>query len=393
MCIIVCAMVSIQPIMFFVNMICNLAVSEGFIYDTVVCYLALFVLMFLGLKRIYRKIKPDIMGFIAILVGAWLITMLMFPDNGKYMYTKLTDVMNNPLYYVFLYSFPGYMFVRYISDYEQLKRIMSYFSVAVVVCSIVSFFIVLKNQETQQQYMVFAYNMLLHTTFLILMFFEKKNPIYLVIGIAGAVMIVLAGCRGAVVCLALSIVVYTMFRKTNSWKKLFFISLIATGIVLLVIYFENIISYMTNLAEKLDISSRTLDLLESGDIADDSGRGAIQEKIIENFNLVGHGLFGDRVLSESETYAHNFAIEIICHFGYLYGIPILITVFVLLLRGLFAKNASLRFLIIVFMSAGIFKLFLSGSYLNLEPSFYVLLGLCVNSIKGKSNNKQMLRGR
>ena len=197
-------------------------------------------------------------------------------------------------------------------------------------------------------------------------------------------MIFLAGCRGALASIVVCIMLYMFFRKDKPIKKLALIAVILLVGCLVLINFETILDSLTDVAENLNMSTRTIEMIQEGEFLEDSGRGIIQEKLKEGYTLFGSGLYGDRVLSQRESYAHNIIIEILIQFGIIPGMAILLILLVLLLNGVFAKNSDIRFFVIVFMSAGLIKLFFSSSYLMQEPAFYVLLGLCVNSMSNKS---------
>lgn len=373
------ALISYMPITAFFNSIFNNILGMRNSFDSLFCYLVLFALLSQSLMLIYKRIKTDIAVFLSILLVVWFISYIPLDDaDARYMFTSMRDILGNPFYRLFVYAFLGYVFVRYIHDYNILKKTLNIYSVVVVLCSVITFFLTL-SEDYQEQYMVFSYDMLIHSTFLILLYLEEKKIINLIIGIIGVVMIFIAGCRGAIASFMLCMIVYVLFRKTKSTQKALLVVVSLVALFFVLFYFEDIFAFMNTLTERLGINSRTLTLIEEGELFNDSGRGKIQEKIISDFNFFGHGLYAERFFDEGSSYAHNLIIEIIYHFGYFFGIPILLEVLWMLFNGVFAKNAELRFLVIVFMSAGLFKLFFSGSYLHQEPSLYILLGLCVNA--------------
>lgn len=375
------ALISYMPINTFLNKFLTRMIGMQTYFDTLLCYFVLYVLIFQSIMFIYKRIKTDISASAVILLIVWFASYLNLDDaNAQYMFTRLRDIHENPFYRLFLYSFSGYVFVRYIYDYNIFKKTLKIYSIVVVLCSVITFFLTL-SEDYQEQYMVFSYDMLIHSTFLILLYFEEKKIINLIIGIIGIVMIFIAGSRGAMASFMLCMFVYVLFRKTKSTRKVLLVIVSLVALFFVLFYFEEILNYMDILAERLGINSRTLTMMREGELFNDSGRSEIQEKIISNFNFFGHGLYAERFFDEGSSYAHNLIIEIIYHFGYFFGIPILLCILWLLLNGVFAKNAQLRFLVIVFMSAGLFKLFFSGSYLHQEPSLYIMLGLCVNASK------------
>lgn len=385
MCVMIGVLVSMQPLTYFINTVCNYLISWGFVYDTVACYLLFFVLLFFSVKSIYRRTKVDIVVFLLLLCIAWGATSVFHSGdgNGKYMYTFFKDILYNPMYILFLYAFPGYVFVRYISNYELFEEIMIKFSIAVVISSTITFFLLLIREEVQQQYMTFSYNMLLQTVMLILSYFRRKKILYLIVGMIGTIMIFVAGCRGAMVSLVASVLLYMFFRKDKLIKKLALIAVLLLVSCVVLMNFEGILGYLSEVAEDMNMDSRTIEMIQEGEFLEDSGRGKIQENLKDAYSLFGSGLYGDRVVTDKETYAHNIVIEILIHFGIIFGIPILAVIFIMIMKGLFSKNSNIRFFVIVFMSAGLMKLFFSSSYLMQEPAFYVLLGLCSNAISEK----------
>lgn len=387
LCITLCALISYLPLTNFVNDVCNKFVGEGFIYDSLACYTVLLVFIVKSLAIVLKNIRKDILAVTFLFIAAWVITYTFFPDNRKYMVTRVSDVMGNPFYVLFVFSFSGYIFSRYITDFERLERIFVWFAVATVIGSIISFFLTL-GKNFQKQYMVFAYNLLIHIVFLTIRYFERKNLFHLAVAAAGFLAMVIAGCRGALVSFFACIAVYVLFGKTELRKKTIFIAIICVLLYIVLVNFKDMISWMIDVAEKLKIDSRTLKLIENGEFLNDSGRSVIQDRIITKYNLFGHGLYSDRVLSGG-SYAHHFVIEITSQFGYVFGFPILTVVFVLIARGLLANDKHLRNLVIVFLSTGMFKLFFSSSYLNQEPAFYILLGLCINCFDYK---RQLIMG-
>ncbi len=384
-CATVCALISYSPITGVINDIFNLFVTEQFIYDSLACYMVLLFMLVKTLIVAGKNVKRDIIYLGLFLLGAWVVAYVFFPYNKYYMFTSFSDVMENPFYILFVFAFGGYLFSRYITDYDLFEKYFIRFSLVVVIASVASFFITLE-EDFQKQYMVFSYNMLVQVVCLIVMFFEKKKISYLVVGFLGFMVMFMAGCRGATICCLGSVLIYFLFKK-NSLHEKFLIGLLAGVILFFFIRkFDGILSRVSNLAESFGIDSYALNRIQRGEFLNDSGRGEIQKKIIEEFNLFGHGIYGDRILG-GWRYSHNFIIEIIAQFGYLFGIPILAFVFYLLAKGLTSDDGRMRILIAIFMATGFLKLLLSSSYLNREPAFYIMLGLCVNAVAPKVISK------
>ena len=380
-CITVGALLSYLPLTDFLNNFFNVVLRFGTSLDTLLCYVVLWMLVLWPMYYIHKNIKRDISVIFIVLLVAWFLSYgyLAGAEKPELFFTSWIDIHGNPFYIFFAYAFFGYVATRYITDYDLLQRVLVRFSVVVVVCSTMSFFLTLSS-KFQAQYMVFSYNMTMQSVFLFLYYFEKRNPLHLVVGILGISMILMAGCRGAIVCVLGCVLLYAFFGRMKMSKKILLVFVLAIAAVLVFINFYAILDYLIELAEEMKMSSRTLRLIQDGEFFEDSGRGKIQEQIIEKFDVVGYGLYGDRIITKENTYAHHLFLEIICHYGYMLGIFLILVIMNTVFKGLFTKNSKIRFLVIVMLSTGLFKLFFSGSYLNQEPAFYVLLGLCVNAI-------------
>lgn len=381
-CITLGALLSYLPITNFVNNVFNIVIRFNTTIDTLICYLCLLALMLRSITLIYKKMKKDIMIFLSCFLLVWLISygFLGGKTEPQLFFTTWGDVVGNPFYILFVYSFFGYVLTRYITDYDLFCRVLAGFSLAVVMCSTLSFFMTL-NGGNQAQYMVFSYNMTMHSVFAFLYYFEKRNPLYLFVGVLGFVMILMAGCRGAIVCIAVSMVLYALFSKMKPFRKMVLIGALLIAVIVVVMNFDGILNYLIDVAEKLDIDSRTLNKISEGDFFVSVGRNKIRAEVINSFDIYGHGLYGDRTLTKQNTYAHNLMLEMLSHHGYILGSILMAVIVIMILRGISSQNRRISFLVIVMMSTGFCKLFFSGSYLHQEPAFYVLLGLCMNSIK------------
>jgi hypothetical protein len=254
----------------------------------------------------------------------------------------------------------------------------------VVLLSTVTFFLLVK-QGTQPQYMVFSYNMLVHTIYLFIDFIEHKKLSDGIISILGMIMIFIGGARGPIIIFIYTIIIYFLLRKEGLYKKVIGVFLLIVTAIIIYSNFENIIRWLIYIADANSIDSRTLKMIIDNNFFDSSGRDKIYELLINSISLLGTGLYGDRAISG--FYAHNIIIELLVQFGYTIGPLIILMLVIVIANGIVSKNNSIRNLSIIFISSGFFKLFLSGSYLNQEPCLYILLALGVNSICLRRENK------
>ena len=375
----VCTMICFSPIVHFINQLCRTIFGTGVTLDTLICYLALAILLLASLKQLHYQIKPDALFILVLFALAYGLTYSFVDVNQRYMFTEWTDFAGNPAYLLFAFSLPAYVFMRYIKDYERMFEVCRYFSLAAVFCSFGSFLLmILRN--AQPEYMSFSYNLLFGTIFSTVYFFEKKKVLSLIAAIVGVLLIFLAGARGPLACYIFSLIICFLLSKITVSKKICLILLFITLGLICMVLWEELLLGMKNAVEALGISSRTVDLLINGEFFSDSSRSEIQLKIIDGFTLLGKGLYGDRVVGENH-YAHNLIIELISQWGYLFGTVIVGALGVLIFKAFRTKNGYLRLLIFAFFSSSVVKLMFSESYLAHNAVFFVMIAACVNAIE------------
>lgn len=370
------ALFSFAPIVFFVNILTNKFINENIVYDTILLYLILLFLIFRSLTFVINKIKIDVLIITILFIVTYLFNYLFFEQNREFMFTNLLDIINNPFYNFIVYNLFGYIFMRYIYDFDIFDGYLLKFSYIIVIVSFLSYIILLDTNE-HPQYMVFSYNMLFHTIYLFINFIEKKSVFSGIISTIGVILIFVSGARGPIVIFIFTILLYSLLRKEKFEKKI--INLCSVSILTIFVYFNfNIIlKYILNEVQRIGINSRTLQIILSNDFLNTSGRDLIFFEQIKKVNFFGFGLFGDRVISN--TYSHNLLLEFLVQHGYFIGSILFLLLFGIIISGFVSNNNKINRLTLIFISTGFLKLFLSGSYLNQEPSLYILLGLCINS--------------
>lgn len=375
----VCMMICFSPLTHFVNQLCRTIIGTGFTLDTLLCYAILAGMILASLKQLHFQIKIDALLVLILFAVAFGLTYAFAGSNRIYMFTEWNDFAGNPLYLLFVFSLPGYVFMRYITDYDRLFEICRRFSVVVVFCSLGSFVLMLLRDK-QPEYMSFSYNLLFATVFSTISFFEKKKNLSLVAAIIGILLIFLAGARGPLLCYLFSLFVYLLMSKAAIAKKLVLVFLLFSAGVIILLLWNQMLLTLKDTVEQIGISSRTIDILLEGEIFSDSSRGEIQKTIIVGFTLLGRGLYGDRVVGDGH-YSHNLIIELISQWGYLLGTLIVVLLGVLFFKGFRTKNQTLRLLILAFFSSSVVKLMLSESYLAHNVLLFVLIAACVNALE------------
>lgn len=324
-----------------------------------------------------------------IITGVLLILLAFsyaFNVNARpYIWTKLFDYQNNPIYLFFLYGYVAFLLSDYIHDVSLFLNMLYKFSKVSVVFAAIHY-ILGAISGSYPSYMTFSYNLLFPTAFL---WTCKMNPSTLILAILGSLLILIAGCRGALVCLIMGVLVFYLFiRQMKPVNRFLMIFGSIILVLLLIVFWNTILSAIQTVTEALGLSSRTVDKLAGNDFLSDSGRSRIIRILSNRVRVFGYGLFGDRGLTNGR-YAHNIFYELIIDFGWPVGTLLFIAWVVLIIFALVKSDIAARQLICVLLPGGCFKLFLSGSYLAQEPAFYMLLGVCINSVILYRERKKM----
>lgn len=216
----------------------------------------------------------------------------------------------------------------------------------------------------------FGYDMLFPTIIFIYLYMKKKNSFHLVLSAVGLILILTNGSRGALLMPIVFVGIMLINGIANSsntkWKWLKIFAIIIFVVILLV--FGNIIVLkVADLLQSLGFESRTLEMLGKGEISSDSGRSTIWEAVwtaIKNGGVFGYGAFGDRPFVypiHFVGYSHNILLEMVCSFGII-GILLIVIMIVKSVKMLFfCKDNKYKELFIIFFSISL-QLLISMSF-------------------------------
>lgn len=351
--------------------------------DTVFLYTSFWAVILVGLILVLLRAKNmpiDIFLIAGGIIIAYVISYLYFPENSMYMRFNHLYYVGNPIYALFIFSLPAYAFVRQLTDYTYFKKYMTVFSYLVVILSVITFFFA--RETSAAGYMTLSYNMLFQLFFLIVTKSNHKVLRFIVVSL-GVFVLMFGGSRGAAISLLIGVFIHVLFNKTNSKRKIISLIYIAFLIFFFLFFAKEIMALISILLKFLNIESRTFDMIVSLEFFNESGRDVIREKIFSNISLFGEGLYADRAILGG-GYSHNIVLEIILQFGIIVG-PILIALICFaIFKGLRRKNSPEWSIIIASLPSGLISLMFSGSYLYIAPCFYMLLGLCTNSLENKT---------
>lgn len=305
-----------------------------------------------------------------------LLTYAFNEKARKYIWTDFFDLRGNPVYMLFFFAYAAFLLSDYLHDVSLFLRTLQWFSRIGIILALFHY-ITGAISGTTPQYMTFSYNALLPTAFLWTCSFSGFS---ILLAVIGTLLIFVAGCRGALLCLLLGVILYYAFFKEMHPVKRFLMIFIGSIVFLFLLFFwGQIMNSSSDLLKLMGISSRNVEKIVNNDFFSDSGRSVYKNVIRKRAGLVGYGFFGDRSLLAGH-YVHSIIYELIIDFGWPLGIGLFLSWIAMLIYALVKADEPGRRLMCVLLPGGCFKLFLSGSYLAQEPAFYMLLGVAFNCI-------------
>lgn len=377
-CLFLSFLLCFTPIVSSLNVIFNLFLG-GISLNTGLLYIIYFVLMVAFLFSNIRYMPKKLFCALVFFFVSYFGTVIFFPQNVEYMWTTADDLLTNPTYILLFFVISGFIASFYLKDMELFISIFEKFSVVTVALLAIRFFMGFIIRSSMPEYMTFSYNLLLPTTFVLLLCIKEFKWYRAAIAILGIGLIFVAGCRGALLGAVISPLMYIFFFGKLDKNIKYRMTILLVALLLIVLFFyDPILQAVSSKLTSIGLNSRTLEKLLNSSITDDSGRGKILQNAMSHVGLLGHGLWGDRVLLDG-NYPHNVMAEILIDYGWILGSGILILLMCIILRGLYKANVLMSIVLCSLLSTGIVKLQLSGSFVNQEPAFYVLIGLCVNS--------------
>lgn len=321
------------------------------------------VSMFVWIKRKFVYAVAVYMAWIAI----FAVHFLVFPENREGYWAGTTDLL--------VLCLPCFINVSLIRNTKIHLRIMMYVGGLTFIAgeAVLVYRLFIGVTQVSDYNMSYSGYMLFPATVLLYCFTKEHKISHLLISLLCFVSMVILGSRGAVVAWLVYFVIAVLLSHYNKIIKtgVFFIS------TMFVVEYEQIIRLAYNLSHTAGINSRTLELLVRGELlTHDSGRNALRTKAIEaimQHPIVGNGIGAEyRLLG---TYSHNIALDILLHYGIIFGVIVLLAILMIcLLKFVRAKD---KMFYLMFFCYGAIPLLVSGSYLTSMP-LWILLGYCVS---------------
>lgn len=360
---------------------------------TYLYYGILWILLLVSIPKIIRALTN------AVLIGILVVTMfivgqyLAFPDNTIYIFPKSLDevitLSPTTLVTVIPYIFIGLA----ITDIEGLAEYMHTGSRIGVVLGALSYLLaIFFDYDIHYDDMANAYA-LCSVICVLITSYQKKDIYFLILG---AFSLILAGTRGPILCVIIAVLLRVLLLERTSTRKTF---LIIAGVCVIFLILQTdflveILNFVEYGFEMLGVDDlRIVEYFRRDMIADASGRDGISNVILEGIAqrpMLGYGPGGDRIVRNSNSYAHNLVLEMWVSYGVVVGSLIIAWMGYWLFKSIFSKGKALGAISAALFSCIAVKLLLSSSYLY-SKELFVFLGVCIAGCRILKNNFSQIK--
>jgi len=286
-----------------------------------------------------------------------LFTFIFFPDNERYII--------DGAFYLLCINIPCFLCLVSIGDLVYLKKIILYLSYLIFVLGLIYCYFIWIGQIIFSVYsMSFSYYLLLPA----LVFVSQKKILFTGLFMLICMQMVFLGSRGGLVAAIIYAILLAFIDDKNRKFRL-----IST--ILMVILSGTLLSLFLKLSDKTGVTSRTLEMLQQGDISNSTGRLDIYDTIwnsILDSPYFGHGIYGDRVILDG-IYCHNIFLEMFHNFGLFFGGGLILLILFSLIKGFLNSDNDCKKLLLMFFCYGFIPFLVSGSYLN-NAEFGLFIG-------------------
>lgn len=305
---------------------------------TVIVLCIIYGITFIGFIYKQKSIPKDFFVIFLLCVTFFGFTYLLNPEN-EYWYTRASfgfwDYVFKPSNAIY-----SYLFLRLMNDPKRIMKNLKFSSWIMYIFLGKQVFDALRlgywltindaGQQIHSPYnLAFGYT----TLFCLLPFLygaiTEKNKVDIIGAGVGIVMILLGGSRGPLACIAIFIFLYALNLFRESRKKLVITSVVFILFIIIWCLSDYIILAILDIMEELDIQSRTLTMLLTGDIDNDNGRNEIWASALNMIkeNPFGYGAMGARpvlYVHHVAGHSHNIALEMMIDFGVFVGGALLV---------------------------------------------------------------------
>lgn len=303
------------------------------------------------------------------------LNYMLYKETREYM-------VSTEMIIVYIFFLPvGIFIIKNIRNWENFDSIAYPYAVGGVLIALTM--MILFDYRKYLSYMEFSYALLpliciLYDNF---RYREKRKAVPLLCFLLGTIEMIIFGARAPILFLAMYLCLFEIFRADISLnKKIALIGVFTVIVFVFTISGDRIVIQLSSLP--MFSESRIFTKFLSGNLFASITRNTIYENCISRIQTMGlsiSGFFGDRAYCGS-VYPHNFIYEILMSYGWFFGITMIISIAVLIVRDFVNSNNRI---IVLFLLVSIFARYMvSGSYL-IEGKFWIFLFALISLSKSK----------
>ena len=271
-----------------------------------------------------------------------------------------------------------------INDYDIFLEYLMKLSPLIIGLSFLTVFI--KAGVKNEYYMGFANSLLIPVITTLYAFFYQNKKWMGVFSVAGTLVIIMLGARGSLLAIA-SFFLVILFKNVRNAKKSLASILVIVLLLVAIAFFQPIVEFLNNFLIARGFASRTLRLLLQDEIKM-GGRDHIYATMLEgirNNPLAIRGIGAEYIVTD--TYAHNFFLEILYQFGIFFGgIAVLVLICYMCKTLFIAHKTSFEYILLIIFCVAI-PIGLVSNTIWRAPYFWMWIVLCIKNSVNKYHSE------
>lgn len=273
------------------------------------------------------KINRVVFSIVIFILCTFLLTMVFCPENIPYIVSYLPRMLP--------YCFLTWFLITKLTSLKWIEWYMQKYATVIIGLSIVAAVLIYQQghitiSENITYSMSLSYVAMIGVMWCLKSYFETEKINMLFFSVAGTIVIVMYGARNPLLAIAIYVIISIVrkgIKKNNGVKIVKYWCFGAVGLMI-VFFFEQFLSLISDILKNFGLSSRTIELLMASELST-SGRDVIHSSLIEVMNqnpLLGLGVCGDEValsmLGMTQS-AHSLYLSIFATYGYVLGVLVL----------------------------------------------------------------------
>lgn len=277
----------------------------------------LFAVLYLDLLLSGLMSRIKVKTFVILLLAFSFIAVTFIIDAKRF----TSDVF--PYSYVktqmrtfFAYCFPLFIAVSSLKSVDLLLKKLYDATFVPFVCASFTFVLSLLPHENGV-YMAYGNAVLTVSLLLLFKYYHTRLPHHMIQFLLTCVYILISGSRGPIVSLiiAVALVLYVMPEK----KNIPLVAFSCVALIVCVLFYNQILAFFIQMLDGMNVSSRTLRMLLSGNLTNDSNRGQYHMQLLSRLYehpIIGLGAFGGEA---AVGLAHSWYLDVLANFGFIGG--------------------------------------------------------------------------